>query len=121
MGMGEEAEGIQKWLQGVHHEGHQMLCPSLPKSFQPAPASTEDPSCKGQGLSREFWQTVKTYSGRGGGQRRKAAPPADDLAKYFATKMSLPGEEGKEVPPPGAGAARVTKATGLQNHPRWSL
>jgi hypothetical protein len=66
--------------------------------------------------SREFWQTVKTYSGRGGGQRRKAPPPADDLAKYFATKMSLPGEEGKEVPPlepapPGSRKLRGFKIT----------
>ena len=49
--------------------------------------------------SRGFWQTMKTFSGRGVGQRRKAAPSADDVAKYFATKKSLPGEEGKKVPP----------------------
>ena len=56
---------------------------------------------------REFWrQITKLHSGMTR-QQRKAAPPAEDLVKYFAKKMSLPGEESKEVPelepaPPGA-------------------
>jgi hypothetical protein len=49
--------------------------------------------------SKKFWQTFKLYSGIGGGKRRKVTPPAVDLAKHFATKMSLPGEELREVPP----------------------
>ena len=43
-------------------------------------------------------------------QRRKAAPPAEDLAKYFAKKMSLPGEESKEeseLEPAPLGARRL--------------
>ena len=72
--------------------------------------------------SREFWQTMKTYSGRGGGGR-KAAPPADHLAKYFSTKkMSLLWEEGKEVlplesPPLGSRKLRGFKIT----HPKIFL
>ena len=64
---------------------------------------------------REFWQITKSHSGMTR-QRRKAAPPAEDLAKYFAKKMSLPGEESKEVPelepaPPGARRLRGFKIT----------
>ena len=65
---------------------------------------------------REFWQITKSHSGMTR-QRRKAAPPAEDLAKYFAKKMSLPGEESKEVPEPaGAGSTWSQKVAGLQDH-----
>ena len=47
---------------------------------------------------KDPWKACKDYSGMST-QRRKAAPPTEALAKYFASKMSLPGEEGKEVPP----------------------
>ena len=48
----------------------------------------------------------------------ESCPPAEDLAKYFAKKMSLPGEESKEVPelepaPPGARRLRGFKITFL--------
>jgi hypothetical protein len=65
--------------------------------------------------SKDFWKACKDYSGMGT-QRRKAAPPTEALAKYFASKMNLPGEEGKEVPPleqapPGARRLRGFKVT----------
>ena len=65
--------------------------------------------------SKDFWEACKDYSGMGT-QRRKAAPPTEALAKYFTSSMSLPGEEGKEVPlleqaPPGARRLQGFKVT----------
>ena len=48
--------------------------------------------------SRDFWKLTKHLSGMSK-RKRTATPSPQALADYFAAKMSLPGEENKQVPP----------------------
>ncbi len=48
--------------------------------------------------SRDFWKLTKHLSGMST-RKRTATPSPQALADYFAAKMSLPGEENKQVPP----------------------
>ena len=48
--------------------------------------------------SRDFWKLTKHLSGMST-RKRTATPLPQALADYFAAKMSLPGEENKQVPP----------------------
>lgn len=45
----------------------------------------------------DWWHEVKKHAGAGG-TRSKAAPSVEDLADFFAKKLSLDGEEGDDVP-----------------------
>jgi hypothetical protein len=78
----------------------------------------EDPARQRVSPRRSFWKACKDYIYSGmGTQKRKAAPPTEALAEYFASKIrSLTGEEGKEVPTveqalPGARRLQGFKAT----------
>ena len=60
--------------------------------------------------SRDFWKLTKHLS-RMSKRKRTATPSLQALADYFAAKISLPGEENKQVPPleqlPADGAKRL--------------
>ena len=47
--------------------------------------------------SKEWWVIVKLHSGKGG-SRVSSAPPPEEMAKYFAEKLSLNGAENDPVP-----------------------
>jgi hypothetical protein len=46
---------------------------------------------------KEWWRIVKLHAGKGG-SRTSGAPSPDDLAEYFAKKLSLDGKEQDPVP-----------------------
>ena len=92
-----------------------MLPLSVQESLWQVHGATQDQTCQEGDQRQRVLAETKSHSGMTR-QRRKAAPPAEDLAKYFAKKMSLPGEESKEVPelepaPPGARRLRGFKIT----------